>query len=230
MGHTPSGRLVRVKLLPFDLPVSPGPRTVLLSRHGRTVANERKVHQSWDEWGLSRSGLQNALAARGWWTQRDVARVISSPLRRPLQTARAVLGRVDLLDAGWAEIASPGVVGMTTAEAYQRVPHLYGEDGWPVRHADGGADVETTSVLLERAQHALRRSAEAVPPGRTVAVFSHGACVAYLAQAGGLELPTVANLGVLELLVDPARGWGVVALHDPLAGTSTSRPAVGRPV
>lgn len=206
-----------VSLLPFDLPAVPGPRTVLLSRHGRTVANERQINQSWDEWGLSRTGLADAVLARRWWSARPVDRVVSSPLRRPLQTARAILGRVDALDAGWAEIASPGVVGMTTDEVHARVPHLYGENGWPVQHVDGGADVETTSVLLERAQQALRRSAASAPPGARVAVFSHGACVAYLAQAGGLATPTVANLGVLEVQVDPTRGWEVVRLHDPLS-------------
>ncbi len=204
--------------LPFDLPATPGVRTVLLSRHGRTVANERHVNQSWDEWGLSPAGLADALVARAWWSGRPVARVVSSPLRRPLQTARAVLGRVDALDAGWAEIASPGVVGLTTAEAHERFPELYRADGWPVLHAAGGADVEETAVLRERVQQALRRTAAGVAPGETTAVFSHGACVAYLAQAAGLDAPTVANLGVLELRVDPSSGWEAVALHDPVNG------------
>lgn len=196
---------------------------MLLSRHGRTVANERGINQSWDEWGLSATGLVDVVQARAWWAQHPVERVVSSPLRRPLQTAQALLGRVDALDAGWAEIASPGVVGLTTAQAHERVPHLYADNGWPVQHAAGGADVEETDVVRERAQQALRRAAAAVPAGATVAVFSHGACVAYLAQAGGLSAPTVANLGVLELRVDPAHGWQVVTLHDPLQGSASGR-------
>ena len=175
-----------VELLPVDLPVSAGVRTVLLSRHGRTTANELHVNQSWDEWGLSESGLADAVRARA-------------------------------LDARWAEIASPPVAGMTTAQVHRHVPHLYRADGWPVRHADGGEQVETTDVLLERVGQGLRRAAASVPVGATVAVFSHGACVAYLAQAGGLATETVPNLGVLELQVDPAQGWRRVGLHHPLA-------------
>lgn len=68
-------------------------RTVFVSRHARTDANETGVLQGWGPWALSANGRADVRAAHGWWRQFHLARIVSSPLERATQTALELFGR-----------------------------------------------------------------------------------------------------------------------------------------
>jgi len=206
-----------VGVLPFDaLPVTPGPRTVLVSRHGRTTGNEQHLHQHWGDWGLSDDGLARTREAAGWWAGRGVDHVVSSPVHRATQTAQVLFGRLDEIDAGWAEHAAPTVAGWTYAQAHARHPEVLREDGWPVLEAATSPVMERWMVVCDRAVRALRRAAATVPAGGTVAVVTHGSLLVGLTSLAGRSDPTLPNLAVAETEVDPAAGWSLRGVHDPL--------------
>ena len=204
-------------LLPFAaLDPEPGERTVLVSRHGRSTGNEQRLHQHWGDFPLTDDGRAQAQRAAGWWQDRAVRRVVSSPVVRATQTAEVLFGRVDEIDAAWTEHAAPTLQGWTYAEAHTAHPDLMREDGWPVREAAVSPLLEAWPVVCDRAATALRRAAARVAPGEAVAVVTHGSLLTALASMGGQDSATLPNLAVLETRVDPSAGWTLLAVHDPL--------------
>ena len=199
------------------LPAEPGPRTVLVTRHGRTTGNEQLLHQHWGDWPLTEDGIARTREAAAWWRNRGVDHVVSSPVHRATATAELLLGRLDEIDAGWAEHAAPTVAGWTYAAAHEAYPEVLREDGWPVRDAPTSPVMERWPVVVDRAVQALRRAASTVPPGGTVAVVTHGSLLVALTSLGGQDSPTLPNLTVAECEVDPAVGWSLTAVHDPFA-------------
>jgi len=194
---------------------------VWVSRHGRTAGNEAGVHQGWADTPLSAGGLADAMAARTWWAAVPVRWVVTSPVRRAVQTGEVLFGAVDDIDSGWVESAIPGIAGLTYAQAYAARPDLCGPDGRGIagRRPDPGA--EHPATISDRVLGALRRAAGAVGPGGHVAVVTHGSALAVMVTAAAWG-PTdrrganLATLAVLELRVDPAAGWTLLRVHSPL--------------
>lgn len=207
-------------LHPFLSTADTGARTVWVSRHGRTVGNDGHILQGWAAYELSESGYADVVAAKSWWDGLTIDRVVASPLVRATQTANVLFGRVDDVDVGWVEQASPGLEGLTVYDAHQARPDLCRPDGWSRTDAPRDQAQEHIDVLTARAVGALRRAALSVPSGGHVAVVSHGAVLVALLRASGFEAATVSNLGVVECTVDPAAGWQALALHDPLTATT----------
>jgi len=206
---------------PFTQHALGGTRTVWVSRHGRTASNEADIHQGWADTPLSAGGLADALAARAWWAGVPVSWVVTSPVRRAVQTGEVLFGAVNDIDSGWVESAIPGIAGLTYAQAYQGRPDLCGPDGCgiPGRAPDPGAEHPTT--ISDRTLGALRRTAAAVDPGGQVAVVTHGSALAALVTAAAWgpadgRGANPGNLAVLELAVDPTAGWTLLAVHSPL--------------
>jgi glucosyl-3-phosphoglycerate phosphatase len=207
----------------FGVEPSAGERTVLVARHGRTVANEDGIHQNWGAYPLSSSGLDEVGTAKRWWSRWDVAHYISSPVPRAIETANHLWGRIDELDAAWAERAVPAVEGLTLEEGHRLHPTLLDPDGWVSHDAPMNPFVESKAALESRVRTALLRAATTVPEGHVAAVMTHGALLATLLTIS-LEDPgqppdapaRCTNLAVLEIAVDPIRGWSVRHEHDPL--------------
>lgn len=197
------------------LSAAPGVRTVLVTRHGRTTGNEQLLHQHWGDWALSEVGVARTREAAAWWRDRAVDHVVSSPVHRATQTAELLFGRLDEIDAGWAEHAAPTVAGWTYAQAHAAHPDVLRADGWPVRDAPTSPLMERWDVVVDRAVQALRRAATTVAPGGTVAVVTHGSLLVALTSLGGQDSATLPNLTVAECAVDPAQGWSLTAVHDP---------------
>jgi glucosyl-3-phosphoglycerate phosphatase len=208
----------------FGVELSTGERTVLVARHGRTVANENGIHQNWGAYPLSSSGLDEVDTAKRWWDQWNITHHISSPVPRAIETANHLWGRIDELDAAWAERAVPAVEGLTLEEGHRLHPTLLDPDGWVSHDAPMNPFVESRAALDSRVRAALWRAASTVPEGHVAAVMTHGALLAALltisVEVDPGEPPNAAvrctNLAVLEIAVDPARGWSVHREHNPL--------------
>ena len=190
-------------------------RIVWVIRHARTSANEAGVLQGWERYPLSSSGQRDASLAARWWRQHNISWVVSSPVHRALETARVIFGRVDEIDSGWGEQATPDLEGKTGAVAHALFPELIGADGWSREDAARSAAVEHILTVQERGIAALRRSAIA-PSGGEVAVVTHGAVLVALLRRAGSEAQTVGNLAAAQFLVSPIRGWELVEIREPL--------------
>lgn len=197
-------------------PVDAGTRTVWVSRHGRTVANEQEVMQGWGDHRLSTQGRRDVQGARRWWQRRPVERVVASPVARALETAGLLFARVDDIDAGWAEQACPGLAGMTAAAAHAARPDLCRLDGWARRDAPRDPAQEHQDTVTARALGALLRAATAVPAAGAVAVVTHGAVLVGLLDLAGARADRIDNLAVLEIEVEPTAGWLLRDVHAPL--------------
>jgi broad specificity phosphatase PhoE len=204
-----------------------GERTVLVARHGRTSGNDDGIHQNWGSSHLSPAGLDQLELAKRWWNQRSVTHSISSPVPRAIETANRLWGRIDELDAAWGERAVPAVEGMTHEEAHRLHPTLLQPDGWVSPEAPMNAFVESSAALESRVQAALQRAASAVPEAHVVAVMTHGALLAAILTMsaesdshGSLEASVrCSNLAVLEVAVDPAKGWSLRQRHSPMTSS-----------
>lgn len=197
--------------------ISAGRRTVWVSRHAKTDANEASILQGWDPYELSVTGQSDAARAATWWQARPVTWVISSPVLRAMRTAQIMLGRVDDLDSSWGEQAMPGMAGASVQDNHRRFPELVRPDGWSRQDAPRSDVIEHISTVEDRAIGALRRSGLRQVDSHT-AVVTHGAVLAALLRAAGVDAPTVGNLAVAEFEVDPTVGWRLLAVHDPLVG------------
>jgi broad specificity phosphatase PhoE len=210
---------------PFDTERNAGERTVLVARHGRTTANEDGIHQNWGPSQLSPSGRAELEVAKRWWKEWKVTHYVSSPVPRAIETASRLWDRIDELDAAWGERAVPAVEGLTLDEAHRLHPTLVTPDGWVSSDAPPNRFVESGPALNFRVQGALLRAAGSVPENHVVAVMTHGAVLAAilapLSAIGGRSERSVrcGNLAVLEVTVDPVRGWSVRREHSPLAAT-----------
>jgi broad specificity phosphatase PhoE len=208
----------------FGVKAESGERTVLVTRHSRTTANEEGIHQNWGPFQLSSTGIAEIEAAKRWWNRWNITHYISSPIPRAIETANRLWGRIDELDAGWGERAVPAVEGFTLEEAHRLHPTLLEPDGWVSPDAPTNPFVESTAALDSRVRAALVRAASTVPAAHVAAVMTHGAVLAsILAIPAGVDSPgspeisvRCANLAVLEVGVDPAKGWSVRRRHSPL--------------
>lgn len=201
--------------LPFVVPEISGLRTVWVSRHGRTTGNELNLLQGWSNHGLSVSGRAEAAEARQWWDERRIHRVVASPVLRACQTAEALFDRVDDIDSGWVELATPAHAGLTGAEAHRQQPLLFRENGWPRRDAPRSSMQEHLDTVASRAVGALLRAAESVKEEENVAVVTHGSVLLALLGLSGSPVTMVNNLTVLEIEVRPVRGWRLLKAHQP---------------
>jgi broad specificity phosphatase PhoE len=82
--------------------------------------------------------------------------------------------------------------------------------------------IESSAALDSRVQGALARAASTVPQAYVAAVMTHGAVLAAIlsisAEIDSSEPAEMrcGNLEVLEIAVDPAKGWRVRRKHSPL--------------
>ncbi|MFF5715389.1 bifunctional RNase H/acid phosphatase [Streptomyces buecherae] len=153
------------------------PTTFVLLRHGETALTPRKRFSgsTGSDPELSPVGLRQAehaaaaLAARG-----TIEAVVTSPLRRCRQTARAVADRLGLdvqVDAGLRETDFGAWEGLTFAEVRERYPADLTTwlDSPKAAPTGGGESFATVADRVAAARDALIGQ----HPGRTVLVVTH---------------------------------------------------------
>lgn len=161
----------------WSAPTRP-PTGMLLLRHGATSLSARRAFAGRGDFPLTDDGLAQAEAAgrrlRRWAAeQRDIAAVVSSPLRRTTQTARVVAracGCPIAFDDGLMETDFGDWEGLTFAEARERDPQRL--TAWladPDVAPPGG---ESFTAVARRVEAARERLLDSYP-GRAVVVVSH---------------------------------------------------------
>jgi len=193
-------------------------KTIYLVRHGETQANRDGIFRGRGEVPLSPDGLRQAQELRTYFSNREVQRVYSSPLRRAAQTAAACFpGRtvepqelVNNLDLGrWA--------GRSKKEIAAAEPELWRR--WlaePERMSFPGGESLAAVKARARAFHRLLISAGE----DRLAVISHRSVLkCLLAEALGLGSRWfwkfhLDNASVSVLLHDPLRGFVLAKLNE----------------
>ncbi|MGH3327429.1 MAG: bifunctional RNase H/acid phosphatase [Streptomycetales bacterium] len=151
------------------------PTTLVLLRHGQTrLSVEKRFSGVRTDPDLTAAGRRQAREAAGRVTARyAVDAVVSSPLRRSLQTAAVVaetLGREVEVDEGWREADFGAWEGHSFAEVKQRWPDDL--EAWLGSTAVAPPGGESFDEVAQRVA-AARDKAVAHYPGRTVLVVSH---------------------------------------------------------
>jgi broad specificity phosphatase PhoE len=199
------------------------PFHLLLLRHGETDANATGVLQGHQQNPLNARGLQQAqrLAARVARHRPRVTKLISSDLRRAVQTAEpvaAACGLAPTFDRAWRERGFGDLEGHTVGE----------RDTWRAAHGDmdppGAESVESFSARVVGAVNAVAQKYGTEP---AVAVVTHGGPVGIILRAlsdGALplaqghvpvEVVRAANCSVLELVrAVPGGPWRVACVND----------------
>jgi probable phosphoglycerate mutase len=187
-------------------------------RHGETDWNRERRWQGHSDRDLNAEGRGHADAAAEALAGVPFASIISSDLRRSLDTAAPLAARTGLpvrREPGLREVDVGSWAGLTREQAFVRDPgasarHAAGETGW--------TDGETYERMTARAAAAARAIADAHAPGDRVAVFTHGGVIRGLAAhvlgvdaaRARLHLRAVAHVSLTVIRVprsDQDRPW-----------------------
>jgi broad specificity phosphatase PhoE len=138
---------------------------IVLVRHGETEWSASGKHTSRTDLSLTETGRERARALASELAEWSFARVVSSPLKRALETCElAGFGDRAELDDELREWAYGEYEGLTTPEIRTENP------GWSLWR-DGCPEGEMAAQVGERADHVLARIRDA---GGDVLVFAHG--------------------------------------------------------
>lgn len=189
-----------------------------LIRHGTTAHNADRRHQGWTDVSLSDQGRREAAATGRALRPVRFGRLLSSDLRRAVETARLAFGpdapleiRPDLRET---DIGS--LDGLTFAEAELRHGPRYLEHRARFDYAPYGG--EGQAPFMARARRFLEELAHANQPGGPdIAAVTHGgfvkACVAALLDCPeAFPRTSISNCGIslFELRAD---GWHILQLN-----------------
>ena len=169
------------------------PTTTLLLRHGQTPLSAERRFAGRGDIGLTDAGLEQAAAAAAALARRGgIDLVVTSPLLRAQQTARAVAGAAGVplsVDEDLVETDFGSWEGMTFAEVMARWPDEIA--AWMTDADVAPPAGESYAAVAVRVNDALDRLL-AAHQGRTVVVVSHVTpiksivCRALLAPAAAL--------------------------------------------
>ena len=207
---------------------------LFLSRHGQTVWHAENRYAGVSDVDLTSVGREQAHRLAVWCQQARPAAVVSSPVRRAVETAvpsARVLGTEPVLLEDLREVHFGIAEGRTLRELERLDPgavNRFRDD--PVQHHFAGGAPSAQAAL--RAERALRWVARRYP-GATVLVVAHNTLIRLaLCRLLGLDISRYRTLfprldnGTLSELSLSADGEGHAALHSlnvPLpAGHGTS--------
>jgi probable phosphoglycerate mutase len=191
---------------------------LLLWRHGETAWNRASRVQGQTDTELSALGRDQATAAAPALAARRPDLIVSSDLRRCVDTAAPLAeltGVAVEYDPRLRERGYGRWQGCELAEIAGRWPAEYAR--WRAGEPVGGLDIEEIDDVAKRVAAALREAVERAPDGTVVAVTHGGASRHGLAALLGWGPMVARTLGPLdnchwsELHLHPVRGWQLAA-------------------
>lgn len=202
---------------------------IFLSRHGQTVWHAENRYAGVSDIDLTPTGREQARRLAAWCRQHRPTAVVSSPVRRAIETATPsarVLGAEPVIVEDLREVNFGIAEGRTLRELEHIDPGAvtrFRTD--PVRHYFAGGEPSAQAAV--RAERALRWVARH-HPGATVLVVAHNTLIRLgLCQLLGLDISRYRTLfprldnGTLTEVSLASDGTGHAALHSlnvPLAG------------
>jgi len=181
-----------------------------LVRHGRSEGNAKRIFQGLLDLPLDDSGRRQTRDAGAWLAGQGVARVLSSPLARAIQTATIIAEACscraepnDLLK----EIDTGIFTGLGFEDCEARYPEAFAEFEW--RSWDAVPGAEGSGALYARALDAWAMLRDLQPQiGGKIAIVTHAGFLQWMIRAtfgsrSWMPLFATANCGVFELSVEP---------------------------
>lgn len=186
-------------------------RKIVLWRHGQTTWNVERRFQGATDIPLDETGHAQAVRSARLLAALGPAAIVSSPLRRAADTARALAAVTRLavtFDPDLSERGGGAFEGLTSSEIQER---------YPVENAawqpPGGETVEEVS---KRVAAAIERGLDLIPSAGLLVIASHGAALR-LGMLGWLGFPEDlwSRFGGLSnccwsVLEEGRRGWRLV--------------------
>jgi ribonuclease H / adenosylcobalamin/alpha-ribazole phosphatase len=189
------------------------PVRAFLLRHGETLLSPERRFSGRGDPELTEKGQAQARAAAGRFAGRDITAIVSSPLRRAVQTAAAVaeaVGGVVVTDDDLAETDFGDWEGHTWAEIQQGWPDTLGR--WLADPSAAPPGGESFTAVFARVARARERVSAAYVGG-TIVVVSHVTPIKSLLR-DALDAPALA---VYRMHLEPA-SLSAVDLYDGGAG------------
>ncbi|SHG56035.1 probable phosphoglycerate mutase [Jatrophihabitans endophyticus] len=171
-GRTPKPARTPVVAAPAWVPPAGPPTRLVLVRHGSTVHSADKRFSGRNDLPLNDAGRRQAAALAGR-RYGQVAAVVSSPLRRAVETAEAVAGPLGLavrIVDDLVETDFGAWEGLTFAEARELDPAAL--DAWRASPDAAPPGGESFAAVARRVRRA-REEVIGAHPGGTVVVVSH---------------------------------------------------------
>jgi glucosyl-3-phosphoglycerate phosphatase len=205
----------------------------VLWRHGQTAWNLERRFQGSTDIELTAEGVAQARRAAGLLAHLRPDAIISSDLRRTVDTA-AELAALTGLEVRYDEALRETYAGVWQGLTHDEIIARYGEEyaawkrGEAVRR--GGGELETE--VADRAAPCVERSVDKLPEGGTLVVVSHGGTIrTTIGRLIGLPPHSWESLGGLancswSVLGRGARGWRLLehnagSLPEPVLGDDT---------
>lgn len=196
-------------------------RVINLVRHCESEWHTENRHAGITDISLSEVGIKQARALVNWAGASNVKRIISSDLRRAIDSATPLANSINIrveLDSRFREVNFGKIEGLTPTEIESRYPNERAK--FVARPAETQwTDGESGVLALKRAMSAIEDCIKANEDGELI-IFTHGSIMRLIVcKIMGIELneyrrsfPVVPNLGrfTLELssnsLGEPIRG------------------------
>lgn len=130
-----------------------------LVRHGATTWNERGLLQGWSDAALTRKGRREAAsAASAIAAVCEPERVVTSPLRRAVETAEIVAHRLDVeeieTEPGWKERSFGSLEATRAKDAFDAHPEIHPKSA--AFSATASLDGESCRTVVERVRECWR--------------------------------------------------------------------------
>ena len=193
-----------------------GATTLFLVRHGETIDNARQVMQGQTQGCLNERGRQQARQVARRLASESVDAVVSSDLRRAIQTAEIIAEPHGLSVATTSLLRERDWGGFTG----RYIPDLRGEV-WP-------DDIESEQALMQRAARFLQYIT-ATYPGKRVVAVGHGiinkAILAVYAGCAMRDVQRMMNAEVRVLTTTAKRAAAAATAAITAAGSTAAAVA-----
>ena len=182
------------------------PRTLVLLRHGRSRADDERVHEGRYDSPLTDVGRDQANRLARHWRETDTRfdRVVCSSLMRARETAEIVAAAIGVdveVSDLWMEHDNGPLAGLTAEEANERFPPPAFRSRWAPLTSSGGESVEGIHRRASEAIEVLLQGA-----GERLLVVAHGgvlnAALRVLLGASLRSHYVFTDNGIAELVVD----------------------------
>jgi broad specificity phosphatase PhoE len=123
-------------------------------RHGESEGNSAGVIQGRRDYPLAAGGREQALRTAGWFEDRGIRTLFSSPLRRACETAELIAGELGIREVvslpELTELDTGLFTGLTVAEIKERRPDQW--RSFQARSWEGVEGAERIAALSKRAE------------------------------------------------------------------------------
>jgi broad specificity phosphatase PhoE len=186
-----------------------GPADFYFLRHGESEGNSARLIQGRGDYPLSEAGREQARRAAGWFADKRIGRLLSSPLTRSHETARILADRLGLAEIEVREelneLDTGLFTGLSVAEAQDRHPEAwrsFQRESW-----EGVPGAERIESLAARAEALWRLLAASVAGDRATLCVTHSGIMQWVLKATlgcrtWMPVVPMGNCGISRFSVD----------------------------